>query len=255
MFHSITYEEFDPGYAIIKLNRPDKLNAVSKKMAEELRAALRQAKENEKLKCLVITGAGNRAFCAGGDLKDFHGEMDAGEAFQLLYPMKEVLYELASFPMPTIALLNGQARGGGCEIATACDFRIGVEGAEFGFVQGQLGIIPGWGGGALLYEKIRPERAYLWLTEATMYDYKKAYDIGWLHHIITKSELENIESLLQQFLNKSLLQLSHLKQQYEKKLSMLSLSSMMDEEVRVCARLWESEEHKQAVELFLKSRK
>src|SRR5690625_5646758 len=86
-------------------------------------------------------------FCAGGDLINFHGELTPDEAFSRLYPMKEVLYDIASFPVPTICLLNGDALGGGCEIATACDFRIAKETTKFGFVQSKLGIVPGWGGG------------------------------------------------------------------------------------------------------------
>ncbi|MFG6115234.1 enoyl-CoA hydratase/isomerase family protein [Halobacillus sp. MO56] len=250
-YETITYEVFPAGYARITLNRPEKMNAVSKQMTSELSQALTEAKEAEGVKCLVITGSGDRAFCTGGDLKDLHGDMNASEAFQTLYPMKEVVYQLASFPLPTIALLNGQARGGGCEIATACDIRYAVKDASYGFVQGKLGITPGWGGGVLLYEKIRPEYAFQWLIEAEMYDSDRVAAIGWAHRLIEREELGNVEDLLAKFLEKSVEQMRVWKKQYDKKLSMISLSPVMDEEVRTCSRLWESEEHKEAVKRFM----
>src|SRR5690625_4132257 len=102
-------------------------------MAKELMTILEEAKEDPP-KFLVITGRG-KMFSAGGDLLDLHGELSADEAFSRLYPMKEVLFELVNFPMPTIGLLNGNALGGGCELATACDIRIAKNTSEFGFVQ------------------------------------------------------------------------------------------------------------------------
>src|SRR5699024_8266352 len=87
------------------------------------------------------------------------------EAYEDLKLMKDFLYKLATFPLPTIALLHGMALGGGCELATACDFRIAKEKTRFGFVQTDLGILLGWGGGALLYDKVAASFAYIWLFE------------------------------------------------------------------------------------------
>ncbi|WP_181348927.1 enoyl-CoA hydratase/isomerase family protein [Thalassobacillus sp. CUG 92003] len=242
-------------YAVIKLNRPEKMNAISTKMTQDLHLAIDEANMLNNIKCLIITGAGTQAFSTGGDLSDLHGDLSSDEAFGLLYQMKEVLYKIASFPVPTIAVLNGQARGGGCELATACDFRFGVRSSSYGFVQGQLGITPGWGGGALLYEKIAADDAFLWLAEADMYQADKTLRIGWLHRILASEELHHIEGLAAPFTSKSLEQLKVLKRQYLRKLSILPLSAQMDEDVRACANLWESKEHKQAVERFVSSRK
>ncbi|MUV36234.1 Enoyl-CoA hydratase [Lentibacillus sp. JNUCC-1] len=139
MEHTVQYELFNGEYGLIKLNRPEKRNAISNEMAVALKKILLQAKQ-DAMKCLVITNTGNDMFCAGGDLIDLHSDLSPDEAFSMLYPMKEVLYELASFPVPTIAVLNGHALGGGCELATACDFRIAKNTADFGFVQSSLGI-------------------------------------------------------------------------------------------------------------------
>ncbi|WP_173916574.1 enoyl-CoA hydratase/isomerase family protein [Halobacillus sp. Marseille-Q1614] len=240
------------GLASITLNRPDKLNAVSKGMTRELSAALRSLEKRNDLKCLVITGSGSRAFCAGGDLNELHGGLSEKEAYQVLKPMGDVLYQLAVFPLPTIALLNGQARGGGCELATACDFRYGVRGSAYGFVQGKLGITPGWGGGELLYQRIRPEHAAHWLIDSQMYSAEKAHHIGWLNKIGTREELEKAAA---PFLEKTYDQLHWFKKQYLQKLSVKKLEARIEEEVTNCAKLWESKEHIEAVRNFMNSRK
>ncbi|MBP1950622.1 enoyl-CoA hydratase/isomerase family protein [Virgibacillus litoralis] len=243
-----TYE--DDGYAVIQLHRPKKRNAVSNEMVNELKNVLESAKQSS-LKFLVITGAGTKMFCAGGDLHNLHGELSTDEAFSTLYPMKEVLYDIVSFPVPTICLLNGDALGGGCEIATACDFRIARENTKFGFVQTKLGITPGWGGGALLYEKVHPSFAYQWLMEGEVYNASYLLKQGWLHKIASDELWTDHQKLLNPYLSKSFDQMNILKMQYRKKLSILGFSALMDDEVRNCAKLWESQEHKDAVQQFI----
>ncbi|MFD2925413.1 enoyl-CoA hydratase/isomerase family protein [Halobacillus naozhouensis] len=250
----VTLTVHNYGCAVITLNRPDKMNAVTKQMAEELLEAIEQARTVEHVKCLVIRGAGDRAFCTGGDLTELHGDLTSEEAYHVLSPMKQVLHELVCFPVPTFAFLNGQARGGGCEIATACDFRYGLADGSYGFVQGQLGITPGWGGGEILYKRISSNAAAHWLMDAKMYTAARALEIGWLHKIVDKQDMDEKE-LLRPFLEKSLEQLHVFKQQYVQRLALDGLSQQMDEEVQQCARLWESEGHVEAVRRFTSSRK
>lgn len=163
-----------------------------------------------------------------------------------------VLFTLVSFPVPTICLLNGDALGGGCEIATACDFRIAKEATEFGFIQTKLGIIPGWGGGTLLYEKVHPSFAYHWIVEAQIYKASFLKEQGWIHKVVPNKEWGNYELLLKDYLNKSFEQMKFLKSQYKRKLSVLGLSAQMNEDVRNCSVLWDSEEHQEVVQHFLK---
>lgn len=241
------------GYAAITLNRPEKMNAVNKQMVVELHNTLSKVRQASNLKFVTITGAGEQAFCAGGDLKEFHGDLSAEEAFELLNPMKEFVYLLSTLPVPTIALLNGQALGGGCEIATACDFRYGIDSASFGFVQGNLGITPGWGGGALLYKRISPDLAAHWLMDSQMYNCDKSLQIGWLHKKCTRGELKS-KDLFYSFLNKTPQQMKWFKHQYLTSIS-TDLQQDMDDEVKNCSSLWESEAHKIAVQTFMDSRK
>lgn len=247
----VQYQSYDDGYGLIRLNRPEKHNAISDDMAMELLERIHEAK-NDQIKFLVITASGDKMFSAGGDLNDLHSNLTGDEAFTKLYSMKECLYELMSFPVPTICLLNGNALGGGCEIATACDFRIGKEGTEFGFIQSKIGILPGWGGGVLLYEKVNPNFAYQWLVEGNVYSIDYLERHGWIHTILPADEWGKPEKALQPYLTKSIEQMKILKTQFNKKVSVLSLSADMNAEVRQSATLWGTLKHQQAVERFIK---
>ncbi|WP_234028579.1 enoyl-CoA hydratase/isomerase family protein [Lentibacillus sp. Marseille-P4043] len=247
---TVKYHVHKEGYVEIKLNRPEKRNAISGEMRTDLKEAIQRAKQ-EPISCLVITGTGDEVFCAGGDLKELHGDLTTEEAFSQLYEMKEVLYEIAAFPVPTICLLNGNALGGGCELAAACDVRIAKDTATFGFVQTKLGITPGWGGGVLLYESVHASFAFHWLMAAEIYDARYLQEQGFIHKVVEKADWNNHEKLLEPYVTKSFEQMKLIKRQYLKKISILSLSSLMDEEVRVCANLWESPAHKKAVGKFL----
>ncbi|HLS20154.1 MAG TPA: enoyl-CoA hydratase/isomerase family protein [Bacillota bacterium] len=233
-------------YVTITLNRPHKRNAISKTMIDELASAIDKAKMLN-IKCLVIIGAEDKMFCAGGDLNYFHSQLTRDESFKRLYEMKEILYELVSFPVPTICLLNGDALGGGCELATACDIRIAKNNTKFGFVQGALGITPGWGGGVLLYEKVNPNFALQWLSEGITYTADELKEAGWVHQVVSEVDFSNIKLLLANYLNKTIEQMQHFKQQYKQKLATISLAALMNEEVRQCTQFWGSRIHQQKV--------
>lgn len=250
----VTLEWKKEGFVMITLNRPQKLNAINREMVSELDRVLDRVNNATDLTFVVITGKGDRAFCAGGDLNDFHGELSASEAYALLSSMKNVLFKLATLKVPTVALLNGQARGGGCEIATACDFRYAVDGSSFGFIQGNLGIVPGFGGGALLYERMKRDSAAYWLVTSKVYSAEEAFQLGWLHKIISLDEWSHQE-LLEEFINKTPAQMRWFKQQYLNSVNLDEWAVRMEEETRICSQLWESEEHKEAVRKFMSSRK
>lgn len=237
-------------YGLITLNRPEKRNAISENMIKQLKETIEQAKSDE-IKALVITGTGEKMFSAGGDLNYFHPHLSAEDAFSRLYEMKEILFELLSFDVPTICLLNGGALGGGCELATACDIRIARENTNFGFVQSSLGIIPSWGGGELLYDKVNPNFAFQWLLEGAVFDTEKLLANGWLHDVIEDSAWHNIEQILEKYLMNSVEQMKGLKSQYKQHLATLSFSASMNEEVRQCSELWGSPKHRKKVEKFL----
>jgi enoyl-CoA hydratase/carnithine racemase len=129
----------------LTLNRADAMNALSRGLVSELGATIRKLRTDSSVRAVVITGAGERAFCAGADLKERRA-MSLDETRAFLAELNGVLNEIAAFPAPVIAAINGGAFGGGLELALACDLRIAAEGAEVGLVEVRLGIIPGAGG-------------------------------------------------------------------------------------------------------------
>lgn len=244
----ISYDEKDE-FGTIYINRPEKRNAISVEMAEHLSSLLNKIKESE-IKFLVFKSAGDNVFCAGGDLNDFHEDLTENEAYETLHTMKQVLFQIVSFPVPTICLLQGDALGGGCELATACDIRIAKENTKFGFVQSNLGILPGWGGGAILHEKVHSSFAFQWLTEGAIHDATLLYEKGWIHEIVSESLWYEEEVILEKYLKKSILQMQYLKSQYIEALSLPTLFEKMEKESSRCANLWDSKEHRQIVKQF-----
>ncbi|MUK89543.1 enoyl-CoA hydratase/isomerase family protein [Ornithinibacillus sp. L9] len=249
MGETVHYYRNRDGYGIIILDRIKKHNAISRQMAEDFRNSLKIASQDQ-IKFLIVTGAGEKMFCSGGDLSDLHGDLSPNDAFERLVEIKEILYSLVTFPVPTICLLNGNALGGGCEVATACDFRIAKESTMFGFVQTKLGIIPGWGGGELLYKKVHSSFAIQWLLEAETYSASYLLQQGWLHNVVSKDKWNDQMDVLGPFLSKSYEQMRVLKDQYKENLDINLLSEQMEKEVRRCANLWDSDEHIQAVRHF-----
>ena len=131
--------------AILTLNRPDALNALSVTMLDALDAHLNSLENDPEIRALVLTGAGDRAFTAGADINHMR-EATPLEARDYARRGHAVTNRLESFPKPVIAAVNGYALGGGCELALACDIRLASEKAQFGLPEVNIGILPGWGG-------------------------------------------------------------------------------------------------------------
>ncbi|GEN30332.1 enoyl-CoA hydratase/carnithine racemase [Cerasibacillus quisquiliarum] len=240
-------------YGLIRIERPEKHNAISDDMICSFYKAIQNAKANQS-KCLVITGAGERMFSSGGDLRDLNIDLSVDEAYRKLSNMQVVLQEILAFPVPVICLLNGDALGGGCEIATACDIRIAKEGTKFGFVQSTIGITPAWGGGAILYEKVHPSFAFHWLTQGKIYSDRLLEKKGWIHERIPEVKWDSLEEIIAPYLQKSRQLLQTLKRQYQDKLSLEKLIGEMENEVKQCSTLWHTKEHIHAVNRFLKGK-
>jgi enoyl-CoA hydratase len=133
------------GVAVLTINRPDALNAFDVDTLTALRDELRELAEDAEVRVIVLTGAGDRAFAAGADIK-YMSALDIDEAKEWGALGQEVGRLLETMPKPTIAAINGFALGGGCELALACDFRYASSAAKLGQPEVNLGIIPGWGG-------------------------------------------------------------------------------------------------------------
>jgi len=136
--------EVTHGVATLSINRPKSRNALALQTMAELDQALDQIKRS-RARVLVIRGAGDKAFCAGGDLKELEHMRSETDAASMAHRMRSTLDRLPQLPIPVIAGLNGDAFGGGAELAIACDVRIAAAHARIGFAQVTLGLMPAWG--------------------------------------------------------------------------------------------------------------
>ena len=182
----ITYEA-DGQIGIITINRPKALNALNSTVLEELDQTL-NAVDLENIRCLILTGAGEKSFVAGADI----GEMSTltkaeGESFGK--KGNDVFRKLETFPIPVIAAVNGFALGGGCEISMSCDIRICSENAVFGQPEVGLGITPGFGGTQRLARLVGSGKAKEMIYGARNIKADEAYRIGLVNNVYPIEEL------------------------------------------------------------------
>jgi len=238
------------------INRTEIRNAINHEVIAGLEQLVVDVHNDSTIQFVVITGEGNDAFCSGGDLSIFHGLHTAQDAFPMLNRMAEALYAVATLPVPVIALVNGHAVGGGCEIATACDFRIVSSHAKCGFIQGSLAITSGWGGGTYLLEKLaRQDLAMKMLCEAKPLLASELIENGWATQLYDGNKEQALQAFLDS-MKKVEASVHHAyKQMLLRKWSAQKLLEQINEEVKACSILWEADEHHVAVQKFLTKRK
>jgi enoyl-CoA hydratase/carnithine racemase len=172
--------ERDGHAAWITLNRPEARNALSFPTLNRLRELLAELREDASVWAVVLTGAGDKAFCAGADLKE-RRTMPAEMVPQFVAQIRATMDDIAALPQPTIAAMNGHAFGGGCEMALACDLRILDEAALIGLTETSLAIIPGAGGCVRLPRLVGAARAKELILLARRLDAAQAAAIGLVH--------------------------------------------------------------------------
>jgi enoyl-CoA hydratase len=233
------------------INRPEKRNAINYRVMDGLEKALKECEENPSIKAFLITGSGETAFCSGGDLSKFHSLKTEKESYEMLRKMGSILIRLAFLPKPTLAFINGTAIGGGCEIAAACDLRIGKKGTKMGFVQGNLAITTGWGGGTLLHKRIPSSKALSLLMTADLNDVQSLFEMGFIDELVENSmEITEIP-LLKAISAKTSGVLTAYKKQMLIGWDRSEVEERVEKEIRECSRLWATDDHHDAVERFL----
>lgn len=183
--------EMRDAVATITLNRPDKLNAFTGTMREDLLEALRGWERDPGVRAVVITGAG-RAFCAGGDVEYMSGLQKSGDtaAFRrLLDAGRDVILQITMMPKPVIASVNGVAAGAGCNLALACDYRLASDQAKLSESFVRIGLHPDWGGTWLLPRLVGRSRAAEILMTGRMVEVNEALAIGMVDRIVPAAEL------------------------------------------------------------------
>ncbi|NWQ42847.1 enoyl-CoA hydratase/isomerase family protein [Bacillus sp. EB106-08-02-XG196] len=174
------------GYVLI--NRPELRNSLSKETLKDIVDALDELREDETIGCVIFTGKGEKSFAAGADINQLRQKT----ALDVFKPggMQEVYDLIEMYDKPTIAMVNGFALGGGCELALACDIRIASVNAKFGLPELNLSILPGAGGTQRLARLVGKSRALDMILTGKMIDGEDAYRIGLVSEVVSPEELE-----------------------------------------------------------------
>jgi len=181
--------DVDDGAATITFNRPKALNAMNAAMFRELGQAIDHCKEDDGIKAVVLTGAGDKAFVAGADITEIN-EMDSiRDAMTFIELGNNTLRAMELMEKPVIAAVNGLALGGGTEIALACDIRFASENAMFGVPEINLGLIPGWGGTQRVARLVGMGSAKELVLSGEPITAKRAYEIGLINKVFVPQDL------------------------------------------------------------------
>jgi enoyl-CoA hydratase len=187
MYKTLIYEKKED-IGLLTINRPDKLNAISNELTSELSQLLGEIENDEELRVLIITGAGDKAFVAGADIKELV-DRDAKIGRRVSRERQEIFSRIENLQIPVIGAVNGYALGGGLEIALACSIRVCSEKAQFGAPEVKLGIIPGDGGTQRLPRLVGLGRAMEMILTGDFIDAQEAYRIGLVNKVFPHEEL------------------------------------------------------------------
>jgi enoyl-CoA hydratase/carnithine racemase len=228
--------ELQDGLAVVTIDRPHARNALDLQAMDELEKALDAA---EGASALAVTGAGDRAFVSGGDLKELSRLRTEAQASAMALRMRALCDRISAFPGPVLAALNGHALGGGAEVAVAADIRIAADDIRVGFNQTALAIVPAWGGAERLARLVGPGRALLLAGTGRLLDAAEAERAGLVDLVLPRAVFERGWRGVARALATP-------QAQEVKKLT--TRTRPPEEAAAAFARLWVSEEHWQAAE-------
>jgi enoyl-CoA hydratase len=180
--------EKEDGIGILYINRPEAMNALNTGVLEEIIEAAGEISRDDEIQVLIITGAGDKSFVAGADIKEMHG-LTAVEGREFGYIGQAAFRAIEKLEKPVIAAVNGFALGGGCELAMAADIRLASDKARFGQPEVGLGITPGFGGTQRLPRLVGEGRAMELILTANNINAEEAYRIGLVNHIYPAADL------------------------------------------------------------------
>jgi enoyl-CoA hydratase/carnithine racemase len=187
-FQYLKYENTN-GVTTLTLNNPEKLNALSVTMQQELLDALRHCRDDERTRVIIITGTGEKAFCVGAEIQGFKG-MTAIKGYRLMRDLGYEVHRLMEvMEKPLIAAVNGYCLAGGLEVALSCDIIIAAEEAQFGVPEINIGIIPGWGGSVRLPRAIGSRRAKEWIMTGKRFSATEAERVGLVTRVVPRVTL------------------------------------------------------------------
>lgn len=246
--------EKDGRLAWLIIERPKVLNALNEIVLSEIDIALDDVENDENIKVLLITGSGDKSFVAGADIKEIE-ELDCFSAIPFCKKGQKLFIRIENFPKPVIAVINGFALGGGCELAMACDIRIASDGAKFGQPEVNLGLIPGYGGTQRLPRIVGKGKAMELILTGIVIDANEALRIGLINRIVPHDSLKNEAAALARIMaEKSSVILSLAKRAISSGLEM-SIENGCNFESYLFAVSSSTEDKKEGISAFFEKRK
>ena len=239
-------------FTILRLNRPAKLNALSEEMFEALNEQISKIENDQELRAVILTGEGDRAFCAGTDIAELH---DATDATAVSERGQRLCTRIESLPIPVIAAINGIAAGGGLELVLACHLRIASTAATFSLPETGLGLIPGYGGTQRLPRELGVGPAVEMMLTGKALAAEEALGLGLINRVVRPSELlSEAISLAEEIAQLSPLSIRACLKAVIQGLN-LSLDEGLDLETQLFASLFETEDAREGTSAFLEKRK
>ncbi|MDT8420295.1 MAG: enoyl-CoA hydratase-related protein [Desulfuromonadales bacterium] len=238
----------------LTINRPEALNSLNPATLQELEKAFTALNADESVKVIVITGAGEKAFVAGGDISAMQ-PLDPMQARAVARQAQRLFNLIEYSPKIVIAAINGYALGGGCELAMACDIRLAAETAKLGQPEINLGIIPGWAGTQRLPRLIGKGRAKEMMLTGDMVDAEKAEKIGLVNQTVPAHELMNVAMIMaQKIAGKPQVAVRLIKEAVDNGLDM-PVDKAIDYEAELFGLCFATKDQKEGMTAFLEKRK
>ncbi len=246
--------DVDGAVATITFNRPKVLNAMNTEITQELGLAINECRENDGIRVVILTGAGDRAFVAGADIHVFQNKTPA-QIMKFTQIGQRILRSIEILEKPVIAAGNGFALGGGLEISMVCDIRFASENARFGQPEILLGLIPGWGGTQRLARLVGMGRARELIYSGEQVTAQRAYDIGLVNRVFPAEQLmEETRKFAQKLATMSPFAL-HMAKYAINYGCELPVDSGTALEVQCFSQCWSTEDLTEGVSAFLEKRK
>ena len=240
------------GSAWITIDRPEKHNALARNVLQQLADAVNRLGADPATRLLIVRGAGEKYFAAGGDLVDLAAVQTEAATAEMADQAAEALDAVRRCPVPVVAYVNGDALGGGAELAVACDLRMIATGARIGFVQGRMGITSAWGGGTDLCQLVGAARAMRMMGRCEMIGAQTALEWGLVDAIVSGgADGPDVAAFLKPFLERSALVLRGIKAQTSAWRAGAPYRERRHIERTHLVSTWLSPEHWRAVDRFL----
>ncbi|MBC7743455.1 MAG: enoyl-CoA hydratase/isomerase family protein [Bdellovibrionaceae bacterium] len=255
-FENIKLESKDNGVWILTVSRPEALNALNAQILNEMGEAIRQISEMdfENSKALIITGAGEKAFVAGADIKEMM-DLNQDQAMQFAKRGQSVFHEINLLKIPVIAAVNGFALGGGLELALACDFIIASENAKFGLPEVSLGLIPGFGGTVRWARAVGIRRARELTMTGDMLNAQQALQMGLVNYVVTLPELiPAAMKKIEMILTRSPLAVAEAKKSINQAFD-LDTEAALENEAQIFGTLFTAQDVREGTRAFIEKRK